>query len=215
MEPLPWVLDMLQYYETILPLVESLWSSLQDEVYFMGGEAAGGLWRHQQWTPSWPPSFLLTRIGNLIKTARNGVLYMKNNTYITTLLDFWTRFAFAVERSKKTLYFRPKMAWPPATYDVTSCNHRNWPILNLSENMREGWTNSYWKCQVLMFYPLGKTREGGSEVVRLRVKKSWDSRHGRVTAIVSLDHLGESKSNCWSLHHMRYRLDESKSFKKS
>ena len=38
-----WVFDMLQYFEMILPSVESLWSSLQDEVYFMGGGAAGGL----------------------------------------------------------------------------------------------------------------------------------------------------------------------------
>ena len=28
---------MLQYFETILPLVESLWSSQQDEVHLMGG----------------------------------------------------------------------------------------------------------------------------------------------------------------------------------
>ena len=34
---------MLQYFVTILPLVESLSSSLQGEVYFMGGGAAGGL----------------------------------------------------------------------------------------------------------------------------------------------------------------------------
>ena len=45
---LPRVFDVLQYFETILPLVESLWSSLQDEIYFMGSGAAGGLWRHQQ-----------------------------------------------------------------------------------------------------------------------------------------------------------------------
>ena len=44
----PRVFDVLQYFETILPLVESLWSSLQDEIYFMGSGAAGGLWRHQQ-----------------------------------------------------------------------------------------------------------------------------------------------------------------------
>ena len=56
----PRVFDMLQYFETILPLVESLWSSLRDEVYFIGGGAAGGLWRHQQWSPSW----ILPRIGN-------------------------------------------------------------------------------------------------------------------------------------------------------
>ena len=43
MEALPRVFDMLQYFETILPSVESLCSSQQDEVYFMGGGAAGGL----------------------------------------------------------------------------------------------------------------------------------------------------------------------------
>ena len=42
MEPLPGVFDMLQYFETILPSVESLWSSLHDEVYFMGCGVAGG-----------------------------------------------------------------------------------------------------------------------------------------------------------------------------
>ena len=72
MEPLPGVFDMLQYFKTILPLVESLWSSEQDEVYFMGGGAAGGLWRHQQWSPSWPPSWIFPRIANQVKTARNG-----------------------------------------------------------------------------------------------------------------------------------------------
>ena len=40
--PTPRVFDMLQYLETILPSEENLWSSLQDEVYFMGGGTAGG-----------------------------------------------------------------------------------------------------------------------------------------------------------------------------
>ena len=35
--PPPWVFDMLQYFEMILPSVESLWFSLQDEVYCIGG----------------------------------------------------------------------------------------------------------------------------------------------------------------------------------
>ena len=48
--------DMLEYSETILPSAESLWSSLQDKVYFMGGGAAGGMWCHQQWSQSRPPS---------------------------------------------------------------------------------------------------------------------------------------------------------------
>ena len=57
----------------------------------MDGGAAGGLRRHQQWSPSWSPSWILPRIENPVKTARNGkffVLYMKNNTYINTLHDF-------------------------------------------------------------------------------------------------------------------------------
>ena len=56
-----------------LRLAESLWSSFkQNEVYFMGGGAAGGLWRHQQWSPSWPPSWILPSIRNQIKTTRNS-----------------------------------------------------------------------------------------------------------------------------------------------
>ena len=38
--------SILEYSETILPSGESLWSSLQDKVYFMSGVAAGGLWRN-------------------------------------------------------------------------------------------------------------------------------------------------------------------------
>ena len=68
MKPLPKVFDMLQHFETILPSLESLWSSLQDEVYFMGCGAAGGLWRHQQWSSPW----ILPRIRNQVKTSRNA-----------------------------------------------------------------------------------------------------------------------------------------------
>ena len=71
---------MLQYFKTIVPSVESFLSSLQDEVYFMGGGAAGGPRRHQQWSSSRPPSWISPRIRNQVKTARNGVLDMKNNT---------------------------------------------------------------------------------------------------------------------------------------
>ena len=72
LEPRPRGFEMLQYFVTILPSVASLWSSLQDEVYFMGSGAAGGLWRHQQWSPPWPPSWILQRIRNQIKTAINS-----------------------------------------------------------------------------------------------------------------------------------------------
>ena len=49
----------------------------------MGGGAAGGLWRHQQWSPSWPPSSILLRIRIRLKPREMVIifeLYMKNNT---------------------------------------------------------------------------------------------------------------------------------------
>ena len=128
----------------------------------MGGGAARGLWRHQQWSPSWLSSRILSRIRNQDKTARNGnflCLTWKITQKWALCIIFATRFTFIIERSWKNMYFHSKMARPPATYDVISCNHRNSPPLNLSHNAREGYTNSYWKRQVLMFYRLGKNSE--------------------------------------------------------
>ena len=151
----PRVFDMLQYFEKILPSAKSLWSSRQDEVYFMGGNA---LWRHQQWSPSW----ILPRIRNQVKTGRNGdffVLEMKNNTQISTLRDFSHKMYFYCRKKWKKLYFHSKMAWTPPTYDVISLNHGNWPSLDLTQNAREGWTKTYAKHHVLMSYPLGENSE--------------------------------------------------------
>ena len=39
----------------------------------MGGDAAGGLGPHQQWSPYWPPSWILSGIKNQVKTARNSI----------------------------------------------------------------------------------------------------------------------------------------------
>ena len=82
---------------------------------------------------------------------------MKNNTL--TLNDFSHKIYFYYWKKLKKHVFSPKLAWPPATYDIISCNHSNWPPLHLSQNVYKGWMNSYWKCQVLMFYPLGKNSE--------------------------------------------------------
>ena len=99
--------DMLQYFETILPLVESLWSSSQDDVYFMGGGAAGGLWRHQQWSPSW----ILPRIRNQVKTARNGnfLCFKWKITQISTLHDFSHKIYFYCWKKLKKHVFSPKI----------------------------------------------------------------------------------------------------------
>ena len=60
------------------------------------------------------------------------------------------------------MYFHPKFARLPSTYDVIA-RDSNWSSLNLSlsQNVRDGLTNSTWKRQVLMFHPLGKNPYGG------------------------------------------------------
>ena len=76
------------------------------------------------------------------------------------------------------MYTHPKLAWSLATYDVIYRNHSNWSSLNLSQNLLKGGANSYWKRQVLMFYPLGKNSEtlyggwGGGYLGGLRT--DWD-----------------------------------------
>ena len=57
------------------------------------------------------------------------------------------------------MYFHPKLSWPPGTYDVIHRNHSSWPSINLFQNLRKGWTKSYWKYQVVMSYPLRKKSE--------------------------------------------------------
>ena len=128
----------------------------------MGGGATGGLWRHQQWSSSWPPSCILPRIRNQVKTARN-VEFLCLAWEIThkwaLCLILATRFTFLLKKVGKKHDFHSKMAWTPPTYDVISRNHRNWPLLNLTQNAREGWMNSYWQNQVPMFYPLGENSD--------------------------------------------------------
>ena len=70
-----------------------------------------------------------------------------------------TRFTFIVERSGNNMYFHPKLAWTPATYDVTARNHSNWPSLNLSQNVCEGWINSYENARYWCFILQEKTQK--------------------------------------------------------
>ena len=104
--------DMLHYFETILPSVESLWSSPQDEVYFMGGGAAEGLWRHQTWSPSWPPSWILSRIRNQVKTVWiNNFLRLTCKITHKQLLCIISSTSFTFEKSWKNMHSHSKMAW--------------------------------------------------------------------------------------------------------
>ena len=112
----------------------------------MGDGAAGGLWCHQQWSPSWPPSWILPKWWLLCFT-------LKTTHKKALCIILAKRFAFIVKRSWKNMYFHPKMAWQPATNDVISCNHSNWPSLNLSQNVARD------EREVLKVYPLEKNSQ--------------------------------------------------------
>ena len=92
--------------------------------------------------------------GNCGKTFRNKLQWPQNRAArVLTLSNFLcliyriirkgvirfilsTRFTFIVERSWKNMHFHSKMAWPPATYDVISCDHGSWSSLKLPQNSR-------------------------------------------------------------------------------
>ena len=100
------------WYAAILPSVESLWSSLQEEIYFMDGGAAEGLWRHQTWSPSWPPSWILSRIRNRVKTVWiNNFLRLTCKITHKQLLCIVSSTSFTFEKSWKNMHFHSKMAW--------------------------------------------------------------------------------------------------------
>ena len=66
----------------------------------MVNDVTWGLWRHQQWSPSW----ILSRIRNQAETAINDdffVLDMKNNTLISTLHDYSHKVYFYCWKKKK------------------------------------------------------------------------------------------------------------------
>ena len=98
-------------------------------------------WRHQQCSPSWPPSWILPRIlRNQVKTAMNGiVLCLTYKKHINKhFASFHPQALLLLLKKVEKMHFHSKMAWPPATYDVISRNHSNRPSLNLSQNACEG-----------------------------------------------------------------------------
>ena len=71
METLPIVFDMLQYFEMILPLVDLAFDLLNKMKYILQVMALLEAC-DQQWSPSWPASWILPRIRNQVKTTRNS-----------------------------------------------------------------------------------------------------------------------------------------------
>ena len=141
--------------------MESLWSSLQDQVYFMGRGAAWGLWRHQTWSPSW----ILSRIRNQeIKTERI------NNFLPLTCKITHPQVLLLLLKKVENMHFHSKIAWPLHTYDVISRNHSNWPSLKLFRNAREG------KCTRGINEPLQQT--SGAHVLSSRKKNQKNLREG-------------------------------------
>ena len=74
-------------------------------------------------------------IRNQAKTARNSnfLRFTWNITQKSTLHDFCHKVYFYFWKKLKK---QVQMPWPPATRDVRSRNHSNWPSLNVSQSVR-------------------------------------------------------------------------------
>ena len=113
--------EKLQYFETIFPLVEK-----QDDVYFRGGGAAGGLWRHQQWSPS----SILPEIRSQVKTARNVIFlcFAWKITHSSTLHDFSHNIYFYCWKKLKKHVFSSKIPRVKAANLIFCVNWRKTKI---------------------------------------------------------------------------------------
>ena len=87
------------------------------------------------------------------------------------------------------MYFHPEVAWPPATYDVISRDHSNWPLLKLSQNLCEGWTNSYAGSWCFIFYEKNEEKPYGGwdpppphVLARFKFKPKWTSMWKRIVS---------------------------------
>ena len=124
----------------------------------MSGGAAGGLWRHRQWSPSWPPSWILPRIRNLVKTARNDncLKWIITHKWAVCMI-LATRFTFIVEKSWKKHTSSLKMACTPAayyvipTYLVTIETDHHWTCLKMrARDKRPSTENDRCWCFILL-----------------------------------------------------------------
>ena len=128
--------------------------------------AARGRWRHQQWSLSW----ILPRITNQVKIARNSnffVLYVKNNTYIITLNDFSHNIYFYCWKKLKKCIFTPKrldhLVLMASSLVTIATDHY--------------WTQTVSKCARGMIEQLLKT--SGADVLssRKKLKKTFEGLH--------------------------------------
>jgi len=62
---------------------------------------------------------------------------------------FFVQFVLYSPKKVKNTQFCPKMAWPPAIYDVISRNHSNQFSPNVRQNVCKGYAYTYWKRQLL------------------------------------------------------------------
>ena len=108
MEPLHGVFDMLQYFETSY-LQWKVFDLLNKRKYILGVVA---LLEACDVTNNGRHLGFFQQLEIRLKPQERViffVLYIKNNTKISTLHDLATRFTFIVERSSKNMYFHPKL----------------------------------------------------------------------------------------------------------
>ena len=114
MEPLPWIFPLFQYFLEILPLIESLWCALQDEIHIMGlGAAGGNLWfffnlknaKNTQFYPkmAWPPATYDAKFVTIATDSHQICVIMCIRDMPTVTENGWCWWKIALEKLKKNL----------------------------------------------------------------------------------------------------------------
>ena len=113
MESLSWVFDMLQYFETILPLVESLWSSQQD-------------CRYISWVVALLEACDVTNNGLHLGCHLGFYQELEIRLKPREIVIFVMAWFYFWKKLKKHV-FSPKIGLTNCTFNVISRNHSTWP----------------------------------------------------------------------------------------
>jgi len=130
-----------------------MWCTLQDDIYIVGWDAAGGPWRHPRWIS--------------LKIENFDARHVEYDTI--TLLLFVDILCSFTEKGKKTSIFIQKWLDYPRLM-TSSRDHSNRLSPDLCRNACKGNAYSCWKWQVLMINHLEKNQKN----------PKWEWHHPRV-----------------------------------
>ena len=136
-----WVFALLQYLETIFPLVESLWCAVQDGVYIMGGGVVGGCDVSQERGKDGRHLGLYQKLEIFRKRQK---LTIFDARYVDcNIIKHFAFCAFSPKKDENTRFCSKNGLTRPPTYDIISRNHTNRFLPNLCQNVPKGYAYNH------------------------------------------------------------------------